>query len=112
GAAAQLGNPAARSLTPEIVPAELLGGAIALRSIAGQAATIGGPAVGGLLFAFSPEAVYALGAALLVVSAVYVLLMRTSEPIARTSGSEPALKTLLGGIAFIRSTPIMLGAIT
>jgi MFS family permease len=112
GAAAQLGNPAARSLTPEIVPAELLGGAIALRSIAGQAATIGGPAVGGLLFAFSPEAVYALGAVLLVVSAVYILLMRSSEPIARTAGAEPALKTLLGGISFIRSTPIMLGAIT
>src|SRR5581483_2423880 len=72
GAAAQLGNPAGRSLTPEIVPAEMLAGAIALRSIAGQAATIGGPAVGGLLFAFSPEAVYALGAALLVVSALFV----------------------------------------
>ena len=112
GAAAQLGNPAARSLTPEIVPSELLAGAIALRSIAGQAATIGGPAVGGLLFAVSPEAVYALGAGLLVVSAVYILLMRSSEPIARTTGAEPALKTLLGGIAFIRSTPVMLGAIT
>ncbi len=112
GAAAQLGNPAARSLTPEIVPAELLGGAIALRSIAGQAATIGGPAVGGLLFAIQPEAVYALGAALLVVAAVYVSLMQTSEPIERMAGAEPALRSLLGGISFIRSTPVLLGAIT
>ena len=112
GAAAQLGSPAARSLTPEIVPAELLAGAIAMRSIAGQAATIGGPAVGGLLFAFSPEAVYALGAALLVVAALYVALMQTSEAIQRTAGGEPALRSLLGGIAFIRSTPVMLGAIT
>ena len=112
GAAAQLGNPAARSLTPEIVPAELLASAIALRSLAGQAATIGGPAVGGLVFAFSPEAVYGLGAALLVVSAVYVCFMRSTEPIARTAGAEPALESLLGGISFIRSTPVMLGAIT
>jgi MFS family permease len=112
GAAAQLGNPAARSLTPEIVPADLLAGALALRSIAGQAATIGGPAVGGLLFALSPEAVYALGAALLVVAAVFVALMRSSEPIERTAGAEPALRSLLGGISFIRGTPVILGAIS
>ena len=48
GAIGALGNPAGRSLVPELVPAELLTGAIALRSIAGQAATIGGPALGGL----------------------------------------------------------------
>src|SRR6476646_7102768 len=59
GAAAAIGSPAARALTPEIVPVSLLTGAIALRSIAGQAATVAGPAVGGLLFAISPEAVYA-----------------------------------------------------
>ena len=46
----------ARSLTPELVPAELLTGALALRSVAGQVATIAGPAVGGLLFAIQPEA--------------------------------------------------------
>jgi len=112
GTAAQFGNPAARSLTPEIVPSELLGSALALRSIAGQAATIGGPAVGGLLFAFSPEAVYATGAALLVAGALYVLAMRSSEPIQETFGDEPALERLLGGIRFIRATPVMLGAIT
>lgn len=112
GAAAQLGNPAARSLTPEIVPADMLGSAIALRSVAGQAATIGGPAIGGLLFAFSPEAVYALGAALLLVASLYVLRMSSSTPIQRTAGNEPALQALLGGIRFIRTTPVMLGAIT
>jgi len=112
GAAAQLGNPAARSLTPQIVPGDLLGGAIALRSIAGQAATIGGPAVGGLLFAFSPEAVYASGAALLVVGAVLVVTMRSSEPIEQVAGAERALASLLGGIRFIRATPVILGAIS
>jgi len=111
GAAAQLGTPAVRSLTPEIVPTELLTGALALRSIAGQAATIGGPAVGGLLFAISPEAVYALGAALLALAALYVGLMQSSEPIEQAAGT-PALRNLLGGIAFIRRTPELLGAIS
>jgi MFS family permease len=111
GAVAQIGSPAVRSLTPEIVPAELLTGALALRSIAFQAATIGGPAIGGLLFAISPEAVYAVGAALLVVAAVYVALMKSSEPIER-AGGERALSSLLGGIAFIRRTPEILGSIS
>ncbi|HKU59367.1 MAG TPA: MFS transporter [Gaiellaceae bacterium] len=112
GAAAQLGNPAARSLTPQIVTPELLPGAIALRSIAGQAATIGGPAVGGLLFAIDPETVYALATALLVVAAVTVAAMHSSAPIEQTVGPEPALRSLLGGIVFIRDTPVMLGAIS
>jgi MFS family permease len=111
GAAAQLGTPAVRSLTPEIVPTELLTGALALRSIAGQAATIGGPAVGGLLFAISPEAVYAVGAALLALAALYVALMQSSEPIEQAAGA-PALRNLLGGLAFIRRTPEILGAIS
>ncbi|HEX5448768.1 MAG TPA: MFS transporter [Gaiellaceae bacterium] len=112
GAAAQLGNPAARSLTPQIVSPDLLSGAIALRSIGGQAATIGGPAVGGFLFAISPEAVYATAAALLVVAAGTVAAMKSSAPIEETVGAEPALRSLLGGIAFIRGTPVMLGAIS
>jgi MFS family permease len=112
GTIAALGNPAGRSLTPEIVPAELLGGAIALRSIAGQAATIGGPAVGGLLFAIRPEAVYATGIVLLVASSFLVLRV-THPKSAKRGGPEPArLDGLLGGIRFIRSTKVILGAIT
>jgi MFS family permease len=112
GAAAQLGNPAARSLTPEIVPADMLSSAIALRSVGGQVATIGGPAVGGLIFAVNPESVYAAGTVLLLVSALCIALMRTSEPIRLTAGDEPGLRRLLGGIRFIRETPVILGAIS
>src|SRR4051794_16274754 len=77
GATSALGNPATRSLTPEIVPADLLAGALAIRSVGGQAATIAGPAVGGLLFAIRPEIVYSVGAVLLVAAAVLLL---TIEP--------------------------------
>ena len=112
GAAAQFGNPAARSLTPQIVPPDLLTGAIALRSIAYQAATIGGPAVGGLLFALSRQAVYATATALLLVAAVTVATMRSGAAIEQAVGAEPALRSLLGGISFIRATPVILGAIS
>ena len=59
GVAGALGAPAGRSIPPEVVSAELLPSAMALRSIAGQAAVIVGPAIGGVLFAVQPELVYA-----------------------------------------------------
>jgi len=113
GTIAALSAPAGRSLTPEIVPTELVAGALALRSVASEVATIGGPAVGGLLFAIRPEAVYSLGIALLVISSLLMLRVAHPEAIARRIGeSATRLDSLLGGIRLIRSTPIILGAIT
>src|SRR2546421_8810023 len=111
GATSAFGTPAGRSLTPEIVPSDLLAGALAMRSVGGQAATIAGPAVGGLLFAIRPEVVYSTGAGLLVLSALLVLGVSRAETIER-AGPAPPLQNLLAGIRFIRSTPIILGAIT
>jgi len=112
GATAALGNPAARSLTPEIVPTDLLAGALAMRSVGGQAATIAGPALGGLLFAIQPELVYVVGAALLVWAALLALTVRRSDTIERASLEPPGVKSLVAGVRFIRETPIILGAIT
>jgi MFS family permease len=112
GAAAALGSPAGRSLTPQIVPPDLLAGAMALRSIAGQAANIGGPAVGGLLFALSPEAVYATGVVLLVGSGLMMLTITKPELTERELEPPPRLESLLLGVRFIRASPIILGAIT
>src|SRR5581483_6567477 len=47
GVASGVTNPAGRSLTPEIVPPELLQGALALRSVASQIGIVAGPALGG-----------------------------------------------------------------
>jgi MFS family permease len=111
GTLGALGNPAGRSLIPELVPAEMLTGALALRSIAGQTATIAGPAVGGLIFALKPEAVYALGVVLMLVSSA--LLVRVTAPPRVPASLAPATRRgLLAGIRFIRATPIILGAIT
>jgi len=112
GTFAALGNPAGRSLTPELVPADLLTGALALRSIGGQVSTIGGPALGGLLFAIRPEAVYATGVALLVVSSLILVPVTRPEALPRSATEAPGLETLFAGIRFIRATPIILGAIS
>jgi MFS family permease len=112
GVLAAIGNPAGRSLVPELVPADLLAGAIAMRSIAGQITTIGGPAVGGLLFALQPEVVYSAAIVLLVASSVMLFPIAHPEIVERLEPPPPKLESLLGGIRFIRSSPVILGAIT
>jgi len=112
GAMAAFGNPANRSLTPELVPTHLLPGALALRSIAGQSSTIAGPAIGGLLFAIRPEAVYSTGIVLLVLSSLILLPVERPEALVRSGPAPPRLDSLLRGINFIRATPVLLGAIT
>jgi MFS family permease len=110
GVTQAVGWPAARSLTPELVPPDLLTGALALRSIAFQAATIAGPALGGLLFAAKAESVYAVAVVLLASSVVGLAMV--SRPRALERSEAPGLETLLGGIVLIRATPVLLGAIT
>jgi MFS family permease len=112
GAISALGSPAQRSLTPELVPADLLTGALALRSIAGQVATIGGPALGGFLFAVRPETVYAAAGVLLVLSALVLLPVTRPESASLSDGEQARLQTLFAGVRFIRGTPVILGAIT
>jgi MFS family permease len=113
GTLGALGNPAGRSLTPELVPEELLTGALAMRSIGSQVGTIGGPALGGLLFAIRPSVVYVAGVVLLVVSSLVLLPVKRPEA-AQRAGVEPPprLEALLAGIRFIRETPVILGSIT
>jgi MFS family permease len=112
GTLTAIGNPAGRSLVPEIVPPELLTGAIALRSVGFQIATIGGPALGGLLFALRPEAVYALAIALLVYSSIALIPVTRPAPTPRDAVETAKLETLFAGLRFIRETRMLLGAIT
>jgi MFS family permease len=112
GVAGALGAPAGRSIPPEVVSAELLPSAMALRSIAGQAAVIGGPAIGGVLFAVQPELVYALAAGLLGAGLVCILALRSRPAAGALPEHAPDLGGLLAGIGFIRRTPVLLGAIS
>ncbi len=113
GTSAALGNPAIRSMWPTLVPLELLTRALALRSTVVQASVVTGPAIGGLLFAISPEAVYATGAALMILAALLTVPIRP-----RTIEEGPVelvgtrLGSLLAGLRFVRRTPVLLGAIS
>jgi MFS family permease len=110
GTAGALGSPAARSLTPTIVPPELVPGSMALRSIAFQAATVVGPALGGFLFVVRPELTYSVAAGLLALALAAVLATRVPRD-AGPATEAPGLDSLLGGIRFLRRAPMVLGSI-
>ncbi len=111
GIANVVGNPALRALTPELVPYDLLPGALALRGVAGQIGVIAGPALGGIIFAVEPVAVYATAAGLLTLSFVAVVAMR---PVVRSlvTTEPPGWDSLVAGVRFIARTRMLLGAIS
>ena len=114
GVAAALGNPAARAMPPTLVPRELLASALAIRSTVGQATVVTAPAVGGLVFALSPELVYGIGVVLFMIAAAAVAAIRPrtveAAPAAFVSGTR--LGGLLAGLRFVRRSPVLLGAIS
>jgi MFS family permease len=110
GVATAVGSPASRALTPSLVPIEILVRALSMRSAVVQAAVIGGPALGGLLFAVKPELVYGVAVAFSIVSLFAILLLRAGRDGA--GAGSPDLASVLGGVRLVRRTPVLLGAIS
>ena len=103
--------PATQSLLPSLVPPAMLSRAVATGSSAMQAATIVGPAIGGVLYVAGPEATYAVAGVLYLVGAAMALWL----PKAARGEGPPARLTreyLFAGVGFIRSHPVLLGAIS
>jgi MFS family permease len=101
----------ARAMVANLVPAEALANAIAWRSTGLQSALVGGPALGGVLYAAGPEAVYAISMTLQTAAALLTLGMQ-QQPIAQSRPERPSWASLTAGLRFIRGTPILLGAIS
>jgi MFS family permease len=112
GVASAIGWPAFGALTPELVPPELLPGAMALRSVAGQGAVVAGPAVGGLLFAWHAELVYAVAAGLFAVALTAILSLRYAKSHTVESEEPPGWESLVAGVRFVLRTRMLLGAIS
>ena len=113
GCSAALGNPAIRSMWPNLVPLPLLTSALALKSTVFQATVVTGPAVGGLLFAIDPELVYGTAIALMLAAAVVTVPIQTrAVELAPAAIVGTRLGSLLAGLRFVRQTPVLLGAIS
>ncbi|WP_308922711.1 MFS transporter [Janthinobacterium sp. J1-1] len=110
GSARAFMMPATQAVLVNMVPKESFSRALALSSSSSHIAIILGPTLGGLLYIFGPKVVYLISSALLVLS---VLLMRATTPAPQVVKREPvSWSTLLEGLHFVWSRPIMLGAIS
>ncbi|MGA2639638.1 MAG: MFS transporter [Spirochaetia bacterium] len=103
-------GPASQSLVPFLVRREDFPRAVAWNSSIFQVATIAGPAVGGLLYAFGPACVYAVSAGCLACSVLLISRVRTRLHIA--AAAKPGFEGLLAGLRFVFSRPTILGAIS
>ena len=111
GSARVFVGPAVSSIVPNVVPAALMPRAIAMSSIAWQTAAVGGPAVAGLLFAWSEDAPYWLAAALLVVSACLVLWIRPL-PAPPSSRDTHPFRQVAQGFGYVWRERFLLGCVT
>jgi MFS family permease len=102
--------PAQQALVPALLPATLLSRGMAFSSAGMQAAIIGGPALGGFIYAAGAATVHSASAALFGIACLLFLCMghphvpRPREPV--------TLSTVLAGVKFIWQRPVILGAIS
>lgn len=110
GAARAFESPAISSLLPAVVPRAQLPKATAWSTSASQTAQIVGPALGGLLYGVGAGPAYLVCALSFAVAA----MLSSRIPLqARPATRAPVtLASVFSGIAFIRSQPVILGALS
>jgi MFS family permease len=110
GAARAFIHPTMSALLPTLLEPRLLPRALALSASWRQMGIIVGPALGGALYTAGAGVVYTTCTLAYVLSITALSGLRSE---ARTAAREPAtLRSVLGGIVYIRSRPEILGAIS
>jgi MFS family permease len=121
GVARAFSMPSSQAIVPTLVPLESFGNAMALSSSSFQVATIAGPTLGGLLYLSGPQTVYGAVAVLLTIAAALMGLAKVRINRAMTSAATSAPRGLaapqpwhavLEGLRFVRSRPVVLGAMS
>ncbi len=110
GVARAVATPAGRALMPNLIPSDHFASAVAWNSTSWQIATIGGPALGGLLYAISPVAAYG-GTALAMAAAVAAILAMRGRKVL-PSGERIDLASVAAGLTLIFRHKLLLGAIS
>jgi MFS family permease len=102
--------PTTQALLPNLVPATVFGNAVALNTSLLEVATIGGPAVAGVLILLGTTSVYVICAVLFLAGATITLRLREGG---RTQAAEPiSMRSLFSGISFVRGNRSVLGSIS
>ena len=109
GAVKAFQMPAQQALPPLLVPAHLLPRALAFSAAGMQMAIIAGPAIGGVIYVAGASAVYFSCAALFALSCALFFGVHHADPPPRERASW---QTLVAGLVYVRSNPVVLGAIS
>jgi MFS family permease len=101
-------TPARQALLPNLVPTSDLTSALALNSTQRDVGNIVGPALGGVLLAFSgPAACYGVDA--LSWLAMLISLLSLTSTVGKTGATtRPAFQALAEGLVFVRAHPVIL----
>src|SRR6266568_1473265 len=99
-----------QTLIPSLVDQETLPKAMAINASVMQASIIVGPMLGGFLYVAGPAVVYGVSLVLFLVSALLISGIQIRRAIVKR---EPvSLATIFAGVSYIRSKPVLLGAIS
>ena len=111
GVARAFAAPAFGALTPNLVPRAILPSAIAVGSMAWQIGSIGGPALGGYLYAIAPWVPYAVSTILFLLSVIGMFMI---GPIQRTTmdATRHPWQQMIDGLRYVRQNRLVLGAIS
>jgi MFS family permease len=112
GTARAFGEVAERSILIALVPREMYVATSARYSSVRQIIIIGGPALGGALIAAGTGTAFAGTSTLLVIAALGLTQLPQLIASAADDIASPTLRDALEGIRFIRSQPLILGAIS
>jgi MFS family permease len=113
GTARAFATPATRSLPADTVTAARLPWLTARQSATWQGASIVGPVIGGFLYVVDVWLPFAVAAGFVVVSAVVILFVKPRQLAPSADDREkPSLHEAVEGLRFVRSQPILLGAIS
>jgi MFS family permease len=111
GTAGAFATPATRALPADIMMPERLPWLVARQTAVWQGASIVGPVVGGVLYVVNVRAPYVAGTVFLVAAAVAAMFVSPSRHIA-TVPRPRGMREAVEGVRFVRSQPILLGAIS
>jgi len=112
GSARAFGQPAGQSFLPQLVSGQRFPQAVAWTSSARQTAVIFGPALGGAIYIWGPATAYAVCLSFFVATSIAVGALRTDSQPQPHDPAVGSLRRVTAGIRFIRSKPILLGAIS
>jgi MFS family permease len=104
--------PSMQAMAPSLVPVHILPSAIAWNSIAWQVAAVGGPALCGYLIGAGMTTVYSVCLGFMIAALLASFFIKAPAETIRVRLSTQPLRSILDGLAYIKSNKLVFGAIS